>query len=325
MAFTGGLSPSPERTGGGAPRLRRIIEALGAQLGSAFDTTSTSNVYAEMQAYGRAINEAWGNGVRLANQWDPLRVTDFMGRWEAILGLTPAPTDLDTVRRARIAASLVRIGRANTFQAVVDAITAAVGSTVFVSITHTSSSGAVVVTPSGWPVGVQLSGVTWYSTTAHVLVLVTQPTGMSDSQFYSQVSAMNPVLDAMLPAWCTWDWARSTTLHSIAITSSTNTSPIVVTAINTAPAGIQHGFVAGQTVTIVGHLVNTAANGTWTIGAGGVGGTTAGSTGTTLSLQGSVGNGVGGATGTVSAPGFYCDGDLTTSGSRVNIDNEALA
>jgi hypothetical protein len=46
---------------------------------------------------------------------------------------------------------------------------------------------------------------------------------------------------------------------AIAIASSTNVNPIEIT---TATA---HGLISGQAVVITGHLVNTAANGTWTI------------------------------------------------------------
>lgn len=68
------------------------------------------------------------------------------------------------------------------------------------------------------------------------------------------------------------------------IASSTNATPIVVT---TSGA---HTFQVGQKVKIEGHATNTAANGVQTIQA---------VTSTTLTLQGTVGVGVGGATGTV--------------------------
>lgn len=67
------------------------------------------------------------------------------------------------------------------------------------------------------------------------------------------------------------------------IVSSTNATPIVVTT-------AAHNFKVGQKVKIENHVTNTAANGIHTIQA---------VTGTTITLQGSVGNGVGGATGTV--------------------------
>lgn len=68
-----------------------------------------------------------------------------------------------------------------------------------------------------------------------------------------------------------------------AISSSTNATPIKIT---TAAA---HGYSTGDKVTIVGHLVNTAANGTWTITKVDA---------DEFTLDGSVGNGVGVATGT---------------------------
>lgn len=77
---------------------------------------------------------------------------------------------------------------------------------------------------------------------------------------------------------------------AVSITSSTNATPIVVTKSS-------HGLTNGQRVYIVGHLVNTAANGFWVI---------ANVTTNTFELQGSIGNGVGGATGTYTAdPPFY--------------------
>lgn len=66
------------------------------------------------------------------------------------------------------------------------------------------------------------------------------------------------------------------------IVSSTNATPIVITI----PT---HGYSTGNTIQILGHTINTNANGTWII-------TKIGDN--TFSLDGSVGNGVGGATGT---------------------------
>lgn len=76
---------------------------------------------------------------------------------------------------------------------------------------------------------------------------------------------------------------------TIAISSSTNASPIVLTVASTG------GFATGDSVIVGGHLVNTNANNTpsnptWTLGT---------VTGTTMALTGSTGNGVGGATGVV--------------------------
>jgi hypothetical protein len=69
--------------------------------------------------------------------------------------------------------------------------------------------------------------------------------------------------------------------NPILITSSTNANPIVITTAT-------HGYSSGDVVEILGHLVNTNANGTWTV--------TVLST-TTFSIP-QPGNGIGGATGT---------------------------
>jgi hypothetical protein len=91
-----------------------------------------------------------------------------------------------------------------------------------------------------------------------------------------------------------------------AITASTNTSPIQLT-ISPAP-----GFEDQDVIEVLGHATNTHANGVWNA-------TKINST--TYSLNGSVGNGVGGATGycvdytvdpRVTVPG---DGDLASASS----------
>lgn len=64
-------------------------------------------------------------------------------------------------------------------------------------------------------------------------------------------------------------------------TSSTNATPIEITK-------NAHGYVTGDEITIVGHTTNTAANGTWKVTRTGA---------NTFTLDGSVGNGVGGADG----------------------------
>lgn len=79
----------------------------------------------------------------------------------------------------------------------------------------------------------------------------------------------------------TWDGSGSRL--TVAISSSTNTTPIAITT------STSHGYSTGDTVFICDHTTNTNANGTWEI-------TVTGST--TFTLTGSTGNGVGGASGT---------------------------
>ena len=67
------------------------------------------------------------------------------------------------------------------------------------------------------------------------------------------------------------------------ISSSTNATPISITISN-------HGYNTGDTVVVTGHTTNTNANGTWEITSTGA---------NTFTLDGSVGNGVGSASGNV--------------------------
>ena len=206
MPVHGGLTPGFERYGGGAPGVKRILEALNAARGSAYDTSATSTVYAENLAIARAIAESWSTNARMSNQWDANRMTDFIPRWEAIYGLYPLPTDTPVERRARIAIAAARAGKQPNYQTVFDLLRAALGTT-FVSIIHTLSTdphaaiiwpGASNVTPT----------VDWYSSVAYVAVLVKQPAGMNDGQFYNAIGQMYPILDGVLPSWTTFDWIR---------------------------------------------------------------------------------------------------------------------
>lgn len=84
-----------------------------------------------------------------------------------------------------------------------------------------------------------------------------------------------------------WAVAQNSTIAAtiaapVAITSSTNANPIVVTT----PA---HGYTTGDTAEILGHTVNTSANGGWIVTV---------LTTTTFSIP-VAGVGVGGATGAV--------------------------
>ena len=82
-------------------------------------------------------------------------------------------------------------------------------------------------------------------------------------------------------------WTEGTNIASFIPASSTNATPIVFTKSG-------HGLVTGDTVMIAGHTTNTNANGIWEV-------SVSGSNFTLLNADGtnSVGNGVGGATGTV--------------------------
>jgi hypothetical protein len=107
---------------------------------------------------------------------------------------------------------------------------------------------------------------------------------------------------------------------TVAIASSTNATPIVVTT------STPHGLGTGQSVIITDHLVNTAANGIWIVVVTGA------STFSIYTLAGVAvaGVGVGGASGNVQSlglPGITLPEDLVTDRdvASVNVPFEALA
>lgn len=155
MPFSGGYSPSPERTGGGdgtsaAPLLQRVFEAIAAARGQAFDQTTGSTVGAENMALARAITfDLYGANARFSNEMNPVKATvaGLLPRWEKILGCPPNPGDTQPVRQARVAAALARFGQSNSTQPVIDVLTATL-SGLFVGLTLFTPSNALVWWPA---------------------------------------------------------------------------------------------------------------------------------------------------------------------------------
>jgi len=151
MAGYGGYNPFPRRFGGRSGRVKTIVASLQAQLAPAQDVTDTAGLaFLRILATARALAAAWGQNQRLANQRDPLRVTDFLERWEKILALPVSPGDSLTTRRARVAVARARVGEA-IVQVVRDTCVAYLGASVFVDVVVTDPSVANVWTPIGWP------------------------------------------------------------------------------------------------------------------------------------------------------------------------------
>ena len=222
MPRFGGLTPYPSRFGGKGPqgvRVEEILRSLNAQRGSAYDTTPTSTVYAENMATARVLSDIWSTNQRMANQYDAARITTSLSRWEGILALAPAPGDPDQTRRARIQAVWSRTGQSPFTAYVITQLQAALGP-VFVALEFISASNAVINVPNGsYPFGAANAVVPWSSTVAQLLIRTQLPSNYRETDFLASVSKINPLLDAIMPAWTTWTWYRP----------PTNYAPIAVT------------------------------------------------------------------------------------------------
>lgn len=190
-----------ERYGGGTRRrYNAILASLNAHRGTAYDTTETSNVYAENVAVARAIDNAWATNARVGYLADPQRSGDIP-RWERILDLTPSPTATEGERRRAVIKQWLRWGTTPTMQAVLDEAAAALGP-LFIALHHET----VATATTWWPGGTPNPDAPWYSTIAHITFEVAQPATMSDGEFTDRLALLGPVLDGRLPSWVTWDW-----------------------------------------------------------------------------------------------------------------------
>jgi hypothetical protein len=208
--MSGGFNPSPRRTGASGGSLYEVIlESLTEGMGPAFTDDPNSYAYAESFAAARAIRDVFSASQRLAYQWDPLRMTDFLGRWEVILGLVPRTGATDPERRQNVATKLALMGVGATIQTTIDLLRALIPS-IFVQINYsTAATGRVTLIGGGTlPGGVVAFDDPFASSVAYIDVEVIQVAGMGDKTFYDTAALIHPALDSFLPAWVDFGWSR---------------------------------------------------------------------------------------------------------------------
>lgn len=202
MPNLGGFSTFPWRLGGGADRrLRALYTSLNQQLGTAYDTTDDSTVVPETHAEARLLERVWSGNQRVANQFDPVRMTDMLPRWERIFGIPARAGDTDAARRARVGAKFAALGGNPNSDGVQTVVAAALGA-LLVGIEYTPLGSAV----SHWA-GTGEPGM-WTSTCAHILIRVVRPTsGVFSPAQRAALGSLMLILNDFLPAWTTVDWA----------------------------------------------------------------------------------------------------------------------
>ncbi len=210
----GGYHPFPRRFGGGKPQLQVIHESLNHQRGTAYDASNPdTTVWLENHAIARAITfDGWGTNARLANQWDPARMTDMLPRWEKIFRILPKADASYAERRLAVRRRFERFGKTSNHARLTTALTEELGD-FFVAVEYISLANAVVNVPDGsYPWGTPNAAVPWSSTTAHILVLLQKPTGATEGQFYEMAGRVRTLLDPIIPAWATLTWYREPAL-----------------------------------------------------------------------------------------------------------------
>lgn len=213
MGF-GAFHPYPRRFGGGKTHLEIRQEGLTVQRGTAYSNDPTSIVWLANHAIARAlVFDGWDVNGRLALQWDPDRMTDMLPRWEKIFRIIPAPTATLVDRHAVIKARFRRFLDATGLNTrITNALSVALGP-FFVAVEYLSLTVANVHDDSG-TFGTPLTGAPWTSTVAHILVRLTKPAGYSEGEFYAAAGLVTPLIDPIMPAWCTLDWYRAPVVYA---------------------------------------------------------------------------------------------------------------
>lgn len=186
--------------------LRSLLDARGV----AYDTGTGSLVYVECLAHARVLAAVWRFHRRLRNQFDPLRMTEFLPRWERIFRIPAAPSATQNDRRAAVAAKFALIGQRANANGLHDLL-ASILPDLSPVVVRTASSAANTQThvAVAVPGGVTTTGTSrWLSTVSHLGIRVTKPAWMTEADFYAQAGRIWQWLPGFLSAWCTFDWYR---------------------------------------------------------------------------------------------------------------------
>lgn len=206
--MSGAYNPSPMQFGAEINKIIELIQQGVEQAqGTALATERGTIAWVENHATARVLADLAKAAIRLGNQWDPEKMTDFLPRWEKILGIIPLSSATMNERREEVALKLSLTGEAPTYQVVYDFLSELLGD-LFVDLIHTSSTESIGAVPGGItiPGGVTLSNGDWFSSIAYLAIQVQKPANVTDKEFYPQVGKIYRYLNILLPAWCTFDW-----------------------------------------------------------------------------------------------------------------------
>lgn len=219
MGGLGGNNPFPMKLGGAADGdLEVIQEAFAEALGSALAKERGTVSWVENHAIARVLWALYAAAQRLANQWDPKKMTVFLERWEDILLTSPLPTDTDAARRTRVGLKMSLIGAGTTGDILRTYLETAIPE-IYVDLVFTDPLDATTYVPGGG--SVPGGGPTFLdgdligpfmspyaSSVAYMAILIEKPDSMSDNTFYALAARVYDDVDGLIGAWMDFDWVR---------------------------------------------------------------------------------------------------------------------
>lgn len=187
-------------------------EETGA-LGTAFTDSMSGDIHSRKLAVARLLCALQRGAEKINANSVPLTADDFLGEWVQLLGLRLKGTESRQEIRQRAAAKFAATKGGTRPN--IDAMCEALLGPVFVECIR--FQGATLATePPGtrWIGGTpglpadNLGGGAWISERSHLVVSVTQPTSVTDADFFQLVNVeFFNELDRGLPAWMTFNWS----------------------------------------------------------------------------------------------------------------------
>jgi hypothetical protein len=217
-AAIGDYGGDPEKedsaTEGELPYAAAILLDLQKRRGSAYTKTTGTLVDAENLALARML-AATGprQAEKLRANATPRRADEKLDWWRRVLAVPVKPGEPRWRVRQKVAAHY-RLTDGPTLGTVRGALEGLLGDAFVDMSWDEGSTLSVPPTPTYWP-GVNpgspadsLGGGTWLSTRCHLFVQVQIPSNMTFGSFLTLVNVdLKALLDRMLPAWATFDWA----------------------------------------------------------------------------------------------------------------------
>lgn len=195
------------------PYTLAVYRSLVAQRGVGVYSTQIGGTLVHVEILASARSIACG-GHRAAEKIranaTPIRADERLDYWVDVLDVTRRPSEQRWQLRQRAAAHYVA-SPGNTLANVRDAVSELLGDAFVDVAVTTGASLNAPPTYTYWP-GVNpgsavddLGGGTWNSERCHYFVIVAQPSGMSDADFYELIRVhLVQLLDRMLPCWATF-------------------------------------------------------------------------------------------------------------------------
>lgn len=215
--YGGATDKKDSDTEGRRPYAWTWYRELQASRGSAYTTKTGTLVHAENLALARNRQAISRAAEKLVTNAIPSTAAERLPYWRDVLGLHVRPGEPEWQTRQN-AAGRFRLSSGPTRTNVDDACAALLGP-AFVQTWH--QTGVNIATPppiTRWkggtvgPASYDLSGAgangTWLSERAHLTVEVQIPAGLSTDEFlYLCNVQLYEMLDRLMPAWATFDWA----------------------------------------------------------------------------------------------------------------------